>query len=112
MQCALLQPRELDDALAARQQYGADSLPIAGGQSLLVMLRNRLVSPKVLIDLEPLKELRGLEPKSDGISIGAMTTFHTLLSSAEIKERVPSLAQAAALVSSTLILSQLLLEVA
>ena len=98
MECELLQPRKLDDALAAHQQYGADSLPIAGGQSLLVMLRNRLVvSPKVLIDLEPLKELRGLEPKSDGISIGAMTTFYTLLSSAEIKERVPLLAQAAAL---------------
>jgi CO/xanthine dehydrogenase FAD-binding subunit len=54
MECELIRPAVLGEALAARQQYGADCLPIAGGQSLLVMLRNRLVSPKALIDLEPL----------------------------------------------------------
>jgi carbon-monoxide dehydrogenase medium subunit len=101
MECELIRPPALGEALAARQQYGADCLPIAGGQSLLVMLRNKLVSPKALIDLEPLKELRGIEQKLDGISIGAMTSFYTLLSSPEIKESAPLLAQAATLVSST-----------
>ena len=45
MECKLIRPASLEEALAAREEYTHDALPIAGGQSLLVMMRNRLVSP-------------------------------------------------------------------
>jgi carbon-monoxide dehydrogenase medium subunit len=55
----LVRPETMEEALGQREQYQKDALPIAGGQSLLVLLRNKLIDPKVLIDLERLGELRG-----------------------------------------------------
>ena len=103
MEIKLFRPHSLEEALSQRAEYGRDALPIAGGQSLLVMLRNKLIDPKVLLDLEPLGELRDLQPRADGISIGAMTTFFDLISSADVQKASPILAQAAAKVGSTAI---------
>ena len=103
MEIKLFRPHSLEEALSQRAEYGQDALPIAGGQSLLVMLRNKLIDPKVLLDLEPLRELRGLQPCADGVSIGAMTTFFDLISSADVQKASPILAQAAAKVGSTAI---------
>src|SRR6266542_4626307 len=99
----LLRPHTMDEALSQREQYGSDALPIAGGQSLLVMLRNKLIDPKVLLDLEPLGELRGLQRQAQVVSIGAMTTFFELLSSADVQGAIPILSQAASKVGSTAI---------
>lgn len=103
MEIKLFRPHSLEEALSQRAEYGRDALPIAGGQSLLVMLRNKLIDPKVLLDLEPLGELRDLQPRADGISIGAMTTFFDLISSTDVHKASPILAQAAAKVGSTAI---------
>ena len=103
MEIKLFRPHSLEEALSQRADYGRDALPIAGGQSLLVMLRNKLIDPKVLLDLEPLGELRSLQPRADGISIGAMTTFFDLISSADVHKASPILAEAAAKVGSTAI---------
>ena len=103
MEIKLFRPHSLEEALSQRAQYGKDALPLAGGQSLLVMLRNKLIDPKVLLDLEPLGELRDLQPRADGISIGAMTTFFDLISSADVHKASPILAEAAAKVGSTAI---------
>ncbi len=91
----------MEEALLERERYAGEGMPIAGGQSLLVMLRNRLIAPKALIDLEALRELQGIRQGSSGIIIGALTTFYTLLSSPDIKKAIPVLAQAASKVSST-----------
>lgn len=99
----LVRPHSMDEALSQREQHGRDALPIAGGQSLLVMLRNKLIDPKVLLDLEPLGELRGLQRQAQGIFVGAMTTFYNLLSSSDVQTTVPILAQAASKVGSTAI---------
>ena len=101
MECKLIRPDDLDEALAAREQYTDDALPIAGGQSLLVMMRNRLVAPRALIDLEPLKPLRGVEVSGAGISIGAMNTCRQLIASPVLGEEVAVLPAAARQVSST-----------
>jgi aerobic carbon-monoxide dehydrogenase medium subunit len=103
MERKLFRPRSMDEALSQREQYGRDALPIAGGQSLLVMLRNKLIDPKVLLDLEPLGELRGLQRQAQGVSIGAMTTFFDLLSSSDVQTALPIVAQAAGKVGSTAI---------
>jgi aerobic carbon-monoxide dehydrogenase medium subunit len=99
----LVRPETLEEALGQREQYEEDALPIAGGQSLLVLLRNKLIDPKVLIDLERLGELRGLKRRTDGLSIGAMTTIYNLSSSSEVQAAAPLLSQAASKVGSTAI---------
>jgi CO/xanthine dehydrogenase FAD-binding subunit len=99
----LLRPDSLDEALGQRQHYGKDGLPIAGGQSLLVLLRNRLVDPQVLIDLERIRDLRGVKPRTDGVSVGPMTTIYHLASSPELQTSAPILSQAASKVGSTAI---------
>jgi carbon-monoxide dehydrogenase medium subunit len=103
MERKLVRPHSMDEALSQREQHGMDALPIAGGQSLLVMLRNKLIDPKILLDLESMGELRGLQRQSSGVSIGAMTTFFDLLSSTDVQSAVPLLGQAAAKVGSTAI---------
>lgn len=100
MECELIRPANLDDALAARAEYTHDALPIAGGQSLLVMMRNRLVHPRALIDLEPVEALRGMEVDSSGISIGAMNTCRQLIASPVLAEAIGVLPAAARQVSS------------
>jgi carbon-monoxide dehydrogenase medium subunit len=103
MERKLIRPETLEEALSQRDKYGRDALPIAGGQSLLVLLRNKLIDPDVLIDLEKLDALRGMRQEGDGFKIGAMTTIHGLGSSADIQTSVPLLAQAASKVGSTAI---------
>ena len=103
MECKLIRPQNLAEALVEREKYLGEGMPIAGGQSLLVMLRNKLISPKTLIDLEGLDELKGIRANANEISLGAMTTFHILLSSPEIKDTIPILSQAAAKVASSAI---------
>ena len=99
----LVRPDTLDEALGQREHYQKDALPIAGGQSLLVMLRKKQIDPKVLIDLERLGELRGLRRRTEGMSIGAMTTIDNVASSSEVRAAIPILSQAASKVGSTAI---------
>ena len=99
----LVRPDTLQEALGQREQYQRDALPIAGGQSLLVLLRNKLIDPKVLIDLERIGELRGVQRRTDETSIGAMNTIYNLMSSSEVRAAVPILSQAASKVGSTAI---------
>jgi carbon-monoxide dehydrogenase medium subunit len=93
----------VEAALREREKYGRDALPIAGGQSLLVLLRNKLIDPKILIDLQTLDELQGMKRRDNGVSIGAMTTIHDLASSADVQRLAPILAQGASKVGSTAI---------
>ena len=102
----LVRPESLAEALGQREQYQKDALPIAGGQSLLVLLRNKLIDPKILIDLErigELRELRSVERKAGGMMIGAMNTIYNLMSSSEVRAAAPILSQAASKVGSTAI---------
>ena len=82
----LIRPETMEQALTEREKYGRDALPIAGGQSLLVLLRNKLIDPKMLIDLQVLSELEGIQQRDGGLSIGAMTTIHDLSSSTDIQK--------------------------
>jgi carbon-monoxide dehydrogenase medium subunit len=93
----------MEQALSEREKYGRDALPIAGGQSLLVLLRNKLIDPKMLIDLQTLTELEGIKQRDGGLSIGAMTTIHNLSSSSDVHKAASVLAQGASKVGSTAI---------
>jgi carbon-monoxide dehydrogenase medium subunit len=69
-------PTSVDEALAALAEHGDDAKIIAGGQSLLPVLRMRLNAPEVVIDLGRIDTMRGIREEGDVLVIGAMTTHH------------------------------------
>ena len=69
----------VEEALAALAEHGDDAKIIAGGQSLLPVLRMRLNAPEVVIDLGRIEALRGIRDDGDAIVIGAMTTHADVL---------------------------------
>jgi carbon-monoxide dehydrogenase medium subunit len=68
-----LAPTSVEDALSALAAHGDDAKILAGGQSLLPVLRMRLNAPEVVIDLGKIDSLRGVRDDGDAIVIGAMT---------------------------------------
>src|SRR5258708_26932873 len=69
----------LEQALALKAKYGDDAKFLAGGQSLIPAMNFRLARPAVLIDINPLSELAGID-RSDGetIRVGAVTRYRAL----------------------------------
>jgi len=70
-----------------------DAKVLAGGHSLLPLMKTRLASPPMLVDIGHIPELRQISVNG-GISIGAMATYHEVAQSAELKQRCPILADA------------------
>ena len=68
-------PASIDDLLRQKAQWGGRASVLAGGQSLLNMMKLRLAAPEVLIDAGRLVELRDIAVTSDAIRIGAMATY-------------------------------------
>jgi aerobic carbon-monoxide dehydrogenase medium subunit len=85
-------PRSLDEAILILASHGDDDIRVvAGGHSLVPMMKLRLAQPGHLVDLQDLAELRGIAADSGTIVIGAMTTQHELISSAMLAANVPIL---------------------
>ena len=77
------------DAIAKLQQYGEEARPIAGGHSILPMMKLRLARPDALVDLNDIDELRGIRIEGDDIVVGAMTRHREVLESAVLAEHYP-----------------------
>jgi aerobic carbon-monoxide dehydrogenase medium subunit len=80
-----------------------DAKMLAGGQSLLSLMKLRLASPSTLVDLGGVTELRGIRREGDTIAIGAMTTHREIEFSKELKAACPILPEAAALIGDPLV---------
>jgi carbon-monoxide dehydrogenase medium subunit len=93
-----VRPSTVDDAVAALAAAGDDAKVLAGGQSLLPVLRLRLSYPSTLVDLGRIESLRGVRDDGDALVIGAMTTHDEVLHDALVARHAPLLAQAAATV--------------
>ncbi len=63
----------VDDAIGLLEEGGADARPLAGGHSLLPLMKLRFAAPKLLVDLRKLGELRGVQTGGDSFVIGALT---------------------------------------
>lgn len=85
-------PSTVDDAVRALSEAGEEAKVIAGGQSLLPVLRMRLAAPSKLVDLGRVAELRGVREDGDSLVIGAMTTHYDV-------QRDPLIAEHAALLA-------------
>jgi carbon-monoxide dehydrogenase medium subunit len=85
--------KNLRDALNALASGNGSKL-LAGGHSLLPLMRFRLAQPSRLVDIGDLAELKGITEKGRGLRIGALTTYRELLDSAAVRERAPLIAEA------------------
>lgn len=92
---AFHRPASVADAVKA-VAAASDGKIIAGGQTLLPTLRQRLASPSDLVDLGAIADLKGIKAEGDGVTIGAMTTHAEVASSAIVQGTIPALAHLAA----------------
>ena len=96
-------PSTLDEALALLAEHGSDARVLAGGQSLIPLMKLRLASPAVLIDLNGVDSLSGIEEQDGQLRIGAMTRHSVLERSELIGSRYPLIADAAAVIADPLV---------
>jgi carbon-monoxide dehydrogenase medium subunit len=92
-------PSSLDEAVSALSAGGEDAKVIAGGQSLMPLLRLRFSYPERLVDVGAIDSLRGVRDAGDALEIGAMTTHYELTRDPLIKEHCGLLAEAAATIA-------------
>ena len=94
-----VRPDTVDDVVRALAEAGDEAKIIAGGQSLLPLLRLRLAYPEVLVDVGGIDELRGVTDAGDTLVIGARTTHYQLVHDPLVAEHAGLLAQATSTVA-------------
>jgi len=87
-------PTSVAEALTALAEAGDDAKVLAGGQSLLPILRMRLNAPDTVIDLGRIEELRGIRDEGDHVVVGAMTTYADVLDSDLVRDHASVLHKA------------------
>jgi carbon-monoxide dehydrogenase medium subunit len=90
-----LAPKSLDEALSALGARGEDAKLIAGGHSLLPLMKLRLANPKVLIDIGRIRNLSEIRAVKDHMVVGALATHFQIESSALLQKSCPLLPQTA-----------------
>src|SRR5918997_3306532 len=93
-QFAYARPTTVDEALQAIAAGGDDVKVLAGGQSLIPVMRLRLAAPETVVDLGRVAELQGVRDDGDAIVIGAMTTHHDVMADPLVQQYAPLIAEA------------------
>lgn len=88
-------PGSVDDAIALLSQYGDEAKILAGGHSLLPMMKLRFAEPEHLVDLRNIDTLKGVCEDGDSLVIGSMTSENDIIASALLQEKCPLLPEAA-----------------
>jgi carbon-monoxide dehydrogenase medium subunit len=91
-------PTTLQEAISLLTQYGGDAKILAGGHSLIPIMNLRLAQPRALIDIGKIPGLSGIREENGAIVIGAMTTHYMVESSVVLKQKVPILPEAGAVI--------------
>lgn len=98
-----MRPPTVDDAVRMLADHTPDAMVIAGGTDVVPNLQMRLFTPRVLVDLKPLRMLSGVEfSERDGLRIGALTTLTQVLAAPVVREKFPVLAAAVATIAGPL----------
>jgi carbon-monoxide dehydrogenase medium subunit len=90
-----VRPSSVDEAVAALSAAGEDAKVLAGGQSLMPVLRLRLAAPSTVVDLGGVAALRGIRLDGDALVVGAMTSHAEVASSPIVRNESPLLAAVA-----------------
>ncbi|MCH7607746.1 MAG: xanthine dehydrogenase family protein subunit M [Chloroflexi bacterium] len=96
-------PSTLEEATRLLEQHGPDAKLLAGGHSLIPLMKLRLAAPRVLVDLNGVAGLAGIEERDGHLRIGAMTRHAQLEASELISDRYPLIADAAAVIADPLV---------
>ncbi len=91
-----LTPSSLDEAISLLTKHGDEAKLLAGGHSLIPIMKLRLAQPKFLIDIEQLPGLSVIHEDSGWIAIGGMVTHHVVETSELLKSKLPLLPETAA----------------
>jgi aerobic carbon-monoxide dehydrogenase medium subunit len=84
-------PSSVKEAVGLLAQLGDDGRALAGGHSLIPMMKLRLATPANLVDLGGIADLKGIRADGNDVVIGAMTTQHDLIGSQVLGEKIPIL---------------------
>ena len=87
-------PQGIDDALAILAEYGDDARILAGGHSLIPLMKVRMADVPHLIDLQQITSLKKIVIEGCSVTIGSMVTQHEIINSSAIKEVAPILQEA------------------
>jgi aerobic carbon-monoxide dehydrogenase medium subunit len=96
-------PRSLDEVLSRLEQRGDEAKVLAGGQSLIPLMKLRFASPALIIDLNRVPGLSYIDEGSEHLRIGALARNRELASSQLLKDRYPVMAAAAPLISDPVV---------
>ena len=88
-------PQSVSEAIQLLQKYGDTARLLAGGHSLIPMMKIRFAEPEHLVDLGKVAELRGIREQGKELRIGAMTTENDLIWSTLVQQKCPLLVEAA-----------------
>ncbi|HUV20216.1 MAG TPA: xanthine dehydrogenase family protein subunit M [Gammaproteobacteria bacterium] len=92
-------PGSVDDAIALLSQYGDEAKILAGGHSLLPMMKLRFAEPEHLVDINNIDALKGIREENGEIIIGSMTSESALIASSLLQEKCPMLPEAAKMIA-------------
>ena len=93
-------PQTVEQAIALRQEFGDDALVMSGGLTVMILLRERLVQPRVVISLAEIPALQGIDVSKRALRIGAEVTHSQIASSTEVRSVAPLLSEACSRVGS------------
>src|SRR5215213_9443094 len=96
-------PASVPEAIALLGEYGADAKVLAGGQSLIPLMRFRLAQPGHLVDINRIDGLAYVRANGDGLSIGALASEADLEADPIVAQGYPLLADAIAVIADPLV---------
>ncbi len=96
-------PASLDEAVGLLDRYGGEAKVLAGGQSLLPLMKLRLAGPKALVDLSRIPGLSYIREDGDFLRIGSMTRTNDLIDSDLVRSSYPILSDAASIIADPLV---------
>ena len=96
-------PASLDEALALLERYGDEAKVLAGGQSLIPLMKLRFAAPRALVDINRIEGLDGLRETGEGLRIGALVRHKTCERAEVLRARYRALGDAAPLISDPIV---------
>src|SRR6266545_4978708 len=96
-------PESLEEALSLLDQYGDDAKVLAGGMSLIPLMKLRFASPGHLVDVNRIPDLQGMEESEGSLRLKAVTRHREIAGSDTIKQRYGALAAAAPMVADPIV---------
>ena len=90
----LLQPRSLPEAVEMLAKHGDDARALGGGTTLIILMKQRALYYRYLVDLQTIPGLADIKSEADGVRVGALVTHRTMEQSAVIRQAFPVVAEA------------------